>query len=132
MNLYEALDQLPLMKKAYFTWKHDIRFKRDIPKKSEQDFLKEVNKKSLDGFIKWERTAEYKNLLMLLLDSKIASDFEDIYKIVSEKSKTGDEKSIRLFLTLQKDIQQNAKLAAKTFDSVNEEDDSEDDDLLLD
>jgi len=131
MNLYEALDQLTNEKKLYFSWKHDIRFKRDIPKKSEQEFMKEVNRKSLDGFIKWERTAEYKNLLMLLLDSKIASDFEDIYKVVSDKAKTGDEKSIRLFLTLQKDIQSNAKLAAKTFASVEEEVE-EDDDLVLD
>lgn len=131
MNIYEALEQLPHMKKLYFQWKHDIRFKQDLPKKSQEDFLKEVNRKTLDGFIKWERTAEYKQLLMLLLDSRIATDFEEIYKIVSNKAKEGDEKSIRLFLTLQKDIQQNAKMAAKTF-NVIEQEFEEDDDLVLD
>ncbi|MFC0235650.1 hypothetical protein [Fictibacillus phosphorivorans] len=130
MNIYEALDQLPNLKKQYFQWKHDIRFKRDIPKKSEEDFLREVGRKSLDGFIKWERTSEYKNLLMLLLDSRIADDFEEIYKVVIKKAKEGDEKSIRIFLSLQKEIQANTKLAAKTF-KVVEEDTEEDDELEI-
>ncbi|KZZ85641.1 hypothetical protein [Bacillus sp. SJS] len=131
MNIYEALEQLPNEKKLYFSWKHDIRFKRDLPKKSAEDFMREVNRKSLDGFVKWERTAQYKNLLMLLLESKIADDFDEIYKITVNKAKEGDEKSIRLFLTLQKDIQANAKMAAKTFNSVEDEIE-EDDGLMLD
>lgn len=121
MNIYKALDQLPNEKKFYFSWKHDIRFRRDIPKKSEEDFLKEVNRKTLDGFIKWEKSNEYKQLLMLLLDSKVPSDFEEIYSVVTEKAKEGDEKSIRLFLTLQKEIQSYAKIAAKQFKSVEDE-----------
>lgn len=132
MNIFDALDQLPNEKKLYFSWKHDVRFRRGIPKKSEEDFLREVNRKTLDGFIKWEKTTEYKQLLMLLLDSKIANDFEEIYQIVTNKAKEGDEKSIRLFLTLHKEIQSNAKLAAKTFETVHDEEEQEEDGLLLD
>jgi hypothetical protein len=65
------------------------------------------------------------------LESKVANDFDNIYKIVTDKAKEGDEKSIRLFLSMQKDIQSNAKLAAKTF-TVVEDDEQEDDDLVLD
>ncbi|MFB5281916.1 hypothetical protein [Peribacillus sp. Hz7] len=131
MNIYDALDHLPAKKKAYFTWKHDIRFKRDNGKKSKEQFLKEVQMKTLDSFIKWERTSQYKSLVMLLMESRIASDFEEIYKVVTDSAKKGEEKSIRLFLTLQSDIQKNAKLAAKTFDTVEDEQE-EDDDLVLD
>ncbi|MFT8321692.1 MAG: hypothetical protein ABF649_12360 [Bacillus sp. (in: firmicutes)] len=133
MNIYEAMDQLPNEKKLYFSWKHDIRFKRDIKKKSADDFLKEVNRKTLDGFVKWEKSTEYKQLLMLLLDSKIANDFEEIYQIVTAKAKDGDDKTIRLFFTMYKEVQANAKLAAKTFEPVHDEEkEQEEDGLVLD
>ncbi|MFE4525639.1 hypothetical protein ACFRCQ_26620 [Cytobacillus firmus] len=131
MNIYEALKQTEGKKRAYFEWKHDIRFVQDSPKKSEDDFLKTVGLKTLNGFIRWEKSQEYKNLVLLLLDSKVANDYDVIYKNIVDKAKDGDEKFIRLFLSIQKDIQQNAKLAAKTFNVVEEESD-EDNDLVLD
>ena len=103
MNIYEALKQTENKKRVYFEWKHDIRFIQGVPKKSEEDFLRMVGLKTLNGFIKWERSQEYKNLLLLLLDSKVANDFDLIYKNVSDKAKDGDEKFIRLFLSMQKD-----------------------------
>ncbi|MGG4508230.1 hypothetical protein ABEP00_20195 [Heyndrickxia sporothermodurans] len=131
MNIHEALQNVSYKKQEYFKWKHDIRFNQNMPRKTEEEFLKNVELKSLNTFHRWERTQEYKNLLLLLLESKVANDFDDIYRIVTEKAKEGDEKSIRLFLSMQKDIQSNAKLAAKTFEKV-EDDESEDDDLVLD
>ncbi|MEK5521580.1 hypothetical protein [Heyndrickxia sp. FSL W8-0423] len=130
MNIHEALQNVSYKKQEYFKWKHDIRFNQNLPQKTEKEFLKMLQLKSLNTFHRWERTQEYKNLLLLLLESKVANDFDDIYRIVTEKAKDGDEKSIRLFLSMQKDIQSNAKLAAKTFEKV--EDEQEDDDLVLD
>ncbi|WP_210367423.1 hypothetical protein [Bacillus sp. REN3] len=130
MNIYEALKQTENKKRMYFEWKHDIRFVQGVPKKSEEDFLKSVGLKTLNGFIKWEKSQEYKNLVLLLLDSKVANDYDIIYKNIVDKAKDGDEKFIRLFLSIQKDITQNAKLAAKTFKTV-EEDLEEDDELDL-
>lgn len=130
MNIYEALKQTENKKRMYFEWKHDIRFVQGVPKKSEEDFLKSVGLKTLNGFIKWEKSQEYKNLVLLLLDSKVANDYDIIYKNIVDKAKDGDEKFIRLFLSIQKDIQSNAKLAAKTFKTV-EEDLEEDDELDL-
>ncbi|MEH6944014.1 hypothetical protein [Bacillus sp. JJ722] len=130
LNIYEALNKITLKKRLYFTWKHDIRFKRDVEKKSEEEFLKEVQLKTFDGFIKWEKSSEYKQLLMILLDSKVSSDFDEIYSIVSEQAKKGDEKSVRLFLSLQKEIQSYAKVAAKQFQTVIEDEQEEEDDDL--
>ncbi|MBB6445622.1 hypothetical protein [Bacillus benzoevorans] len=130
MNIHEALRNVTQKKQEYFKWKHDIRFNISEPRKSEEEFLQSVDLKTLNTFHRWERSQEYKSLLMLLLESKVANDFEDIYKIVTDKAKDGDEKSIRLFLSMQKDIQSNAKLAAKTFEKVEEIDDM--DDLVLD
>lgn len=84
----------------------------------------------MNPFLNWEKTQEYKNLLMLYLDTKIADDFQEVYSIVSDKAKQGDEKSIKLFLQLQKEVSSMAKLSAKTFESI--EDEAEDDELELD
>ena len=132
MNIYEGLKQVEYKKRLYFEWKHDIRFDQTLPQKTEEEFLRMVGAKTLNGFIKWERSQEYKNLLLLLLESKVANDFDLIYKNVSDKAKDGDEKFIRLFLSMQKDIQQNAKLAAKTFTVVEDDSEQDDDVLVLD
>ncbi|MCM2603743.1 hypothetical protein NDQ57_03375 [Rossellomorea marisflavi] len=131
MNIYEALKQTESKKRQYFEWKHDIRFVQEMAKKSEAEFLKTVGLKTINGFIRWEKTQEYKSLVLLLLDSKVANDYDMIYKNIVSQAKEGDEKFIRLFLTIQKDIQTNAKLAAKTFVPVVEEDDEEDSGLDL-
>lgn len=131
MNIHQALNNITWKKRYYFQWKHDIRFDRTVPRKTEEEFLRSVNLKTLNSFKQWERTAEYKNLLLLLLESRVANDFDEIYKIVSDKAKDGDEKSIRLFLSIQKDIQQNARLAAKTFEDVDIDVEEEDEELDL-
>jgi|SRR5699024_8773101 len=133
MNLHEALQQVSWKRKEYFQWKHDIKYSRQIPKKTEEQFLKTVELKTFNSFVKWERTAEYKQLLILLLDSKIAEDMQDIYAKVTEDAKTGDDKAVKLFLSLQKEISTNAKNAQKVFNSVAKEDEEDDsDDLILD
>lgn len=131
MNIYQALKQTETKKRAYFEWKHDIRFVQEVPKKTEEEFLRTVGLKTINGFIRWEKSQEYKSLVLLLLDSKVANDYDMIYKNVVDKAKDGDEKFIRLFLSIQKDIQANAKLAARTFEVVADEDEEEDSDLDL-
>ncbi|MED0665312.1 hypothetical protein P4T04_03175 [Bacillus badius] len=131
MNIHEALKSVSYKKQEYFKWKHDIRFNREVPPKTEEEFLKTIGNKTLNSFKQWERSQEYKGLLLLLLESRVANDFDEIYKIVSDKAKEGDEKSIRLFLSMQKDIQSNAKLASKTFHSVVEDEPEDDEGLDL-
>lgn len=127
MNIYEALKQTDYRFAEYFKYLHpELRFDHDRPLKSEQEFLKTVNRKSMSPFYRWEKSTEYKNLLMLYLDYKVNDDYEQIYSIVSDKAKQGDEKAIRLFLTLQKDIQSMAKSIKKTFNEVEEIEEEDD------
>lgn len=130
MNIYEALEHVPKLKAEYFKWKHDIRFDRRIPKKTEDEFLRLVDKKTLNSFIKWEKSSDYKQLLSIYLDSCIANDMDEIYRKVSEQAKTGDAASVKLFLQLQKDISVNAKNAISVFEKNDEELEVEEDDGL--
>lgn len=132
MNIYEALKSVDEKKAEYFKYLHpELRFDHSKPLKSEEDFLRLVDRKSMAAFHRWEKSHEYKHLIILYLDYKVNQDYEKIYNIVSETALKGDEKSIRLFITLQKDIQQNAKLASKTFTVVEDEEETEDDDGLV-
>jgi two-component sensor histidine kinase len=131
VNIYEALKNTEWRFAEYFKYKFpDLRYDQSRPLKTEQDFLNLVARKSMNPFLNWEKTQEYKNLLMLYLDTKIADDFQEVYSIVSNKAKQGDEKAIKLFLQLQKEVSSMAKLSAKTFESI--EDETEDDELELD
>ncbi|SDC80780.1 hypothetical protein SAMN05421663_104168 [Terribacillus halophilus] len=133
MTIYDALKTINWQKAEYFKFKFpDLRFDQSKPLKSEDDFMKTVNRKSMNAFTKWEKTSEYKYLIQLYLDTKIADDYEEIYKIVAEKAKGGEEKSIRLFLTLQKDIQQNSKMAAKSLEQSEDDNETEEEDSDLD
>lgn len=128
MDIYDALKQTDYRFREYFKYLHpDLRFDQTKPLKTEEEFLRSVNRKSMAPFHRWEKTAEYKNLLILYLDYKVNDDYEQIYNIVVEKAKQGDEKAIKLFLTLQKDIQNMAKSIKKSFfvEKENEEDDHE-------
>lgn len=131
MNIYDALKQTDYRFREYFKYLHpDLRFDQTKPLKTEEEFLRSVNRKSMAPFHRWEKSAEYKNLLILYLDYKVNDDYEQIYNIVTEKAKQGDEKAIRLFLTLQKDIQSMAKSIKKSF-VVEKENEEEDDELDL-
>lgn len=134
MNLNDVLSQMDKSKDwrlaQYFRWKHDIKYDQTREKRTEEDFLRNVNRKTMNSFIQFERTTEYKQLLILLLESQIAEDMQEIYSKVTEDAKSGDDKAVRLFIALQKEITNTAKLAKQTF--VNQEDDDSDDDLILD
>lgn len=132
MNIHEALKSINWQKAEYFKYKFpELRYDQSKPLKSEEDFLRLVDRKSMNPFTKWEKTNEYKNLIQLYLNTKIADDMEKVYEVVSSKAIKGDDKAVRLFISLQKEIQSNAKLAAKTFKS-NEDEVEEEDDLILD
>lgn len=131
MNITEALFKIPLKKRLYFEWKFNIRFDQNREPLTEEKFLKLVGQKSLNSFIRWERSQEYKDLVALYLQSRTANDLQEIYNVVSEKAKTGDEKAVKLFLALTKEIQEHAKNAIKDFNGIDTKDDEEDDDLIV-
>ncbi|MBS3679941.1 hypothetical protein KGF86_06930 [Ornithinibacillus massiliensis] len=133
MNIYQALKQTDFRFAEYFKYLHpELRFDRDRPLKSEEEFLKTVNRKSMSPFYRWEKSNEYKNLLMLYLDYKVNDDYEDIYNLVSKKAKeTGDPQTVKLFLQLQKDIQSNAKLVKHNYKTEIEDHEKDEDEFDL-
>ncbi|MEK4759614.1 hypothetical protein MHH85_05065 [Viridibacillus sp. FSL E2-0187] len=131
-NLHEAIKQIDDNKAKYFRYKFpDLRFDQSTELKTEDDFLKSVNRKSMNSFFRWEKTDEYKALSILYMNMKMTQDYEKIYKVVSEQAVTGDEKAIKLFISLQKDIQSNVKVAASILNTGSTEEESEDDSLSL-
>lgn len=126
MNISEAIKTVKNEYAMYFKYKFpEMAFDKSKPMKSEEEFLKTVGRKSMNGFERWEKTDEYKMLVTLYLNTRVIKDYEEIYNIVSDQAKKGDEKSIKLFFTLNKELQQQSKMAAAYF--VNESDEEEDD-----
>lgn len=128
ITLEEMLKKVNHKKAEYFKWKFDIRYDQRLPKKTEDEFLKYVNARTLNAFINWEKDPEYKALLQLYLDYKSTQDFEEIYNLVSEKAKTdGNDKDVKLFLQLKKEIKDNQFIVKEIF----KEDENEIDDLQV-
>jgi rubrerythrin len=84
----------------------------------------------MNTYLKWEKSAEYRALVALYLQSKTANDLHEIYKEVSTKAKTGDEKAVKLFLQLNKEVAEHAKQAVKILGDVGEAEE-EDDGLIV-
>ncbi|MEK5232047.1 hypothetical protein MHB42_09755 [Lysinibacillus sp. FSL K6-0232] len=124
MNIYEALNKLTWKKKEYFLWKHNLSVLREVPL-TEEELCKRIQSKSLSYMKKWEKTEQYHNLVNIMIESQAGKDLEDIYAIVKEKALTGDEKSIKLLLDLQKQVQAYNKQSTKVNKSTNTYDDLE-------
>jgi hypothetical protein len=124
MNIYEALNTLSWKKKEYFLWKHNLSVLREIPL-TEEELCHKIKHKSLSYMKKWEKTEQYHNLVNIMIESQAGKDLEDIYAIVKEKALTGDEKSIKLLLDLQKQVQAYNKQANKGKQSTNTYDELE-------
>jgi len=131
MNISQALKQISWDRAEYFKYKFpESKFDKTLPQKTEEEFLSTVGKKTMNPYYRWEKTSEYKALVSILLQSRVADDLQDIYNAVSDNARTGDEKAVKLFLQLTKEIDNLAKSAQAVVDNEkgNKE---EDDDLIL-
>lgn len=124
MNIYEALNKLTWKKKEYFLWKHNLSVLREVPL-TEEEICNKIKSKSLSYMKKWEKTEEYHALVNLYIESQAGKDLEELYAIIKEKALTGDEKSIKLLLDLQKQVQAYNKQTNKGKHSNNTYDDLE-------
>ncbi|SFM41271.1 hypothetical protein [Salibacterium qingdaonense] len=130
MNIYDALQHVPLKKRMYFLWKHDLEFDKTRQKKTEQQFLKSVEAKTMNPYIKWENSNEYQALLSILMKMKVIHDIEKVYKTVSDKAKEGDSKAIDTLLKIKKEIDQSAQVAEDLFRQPKDSKDKNEDDGL--
>lgn len=133
MTINEALQRLPYKKAEYFRFRFpDCRF-FDGEQITKEQFLKRVGLKTLATFERWERTAEWKSLIALYLESQFANNLLTIFQVVKNKALEGEDKSVKLYLQLGKEIEQLAKAApamlAKRKGKQEEEEDE--DDLII-
>lgn len=132
MNIYEALKKTEFRFAEYFKYLHpELRFNQELPVKTEEDFLRLVARKSMAPFYRWEKSNDYKMLMQLYLDYRMTKDYEEIYNVVSDQAKKGDDKAVKLFIQLQKEISSNAKSVSKMFEQ-NADDTEDNDDLDID
>ena len=130
-TIYEALEHCSVVNRTYFMWKHGLKFDQTREKWTEQQLLTNTNRKTFNGFKKWERTPEYKALLAIYLDSRMASDLEEIYEKVAENAKSGESASVKLYLALTKELQAQKKAAIQFLNSSDVVEEEEDEDLDL-
>ena len=121
-------------KYAYFMWRNGLsNSNRNFADFTEQDIIEKYCKGSLKkyGNLKqWENTEEYAELMNLLLLERSNKDFVEIYNVVSEKAKQGDDKAIKTFLVLQNELKKSVK-TKKLNKQEQQEEIEEDDDLIL-
>lgn len=124
MNIYQALKQVKDWRMAeYFKWKFQIRYNQQLPQKTEEEFLRFVDRKTINPYIEWEKSEEYLNLVNIYLHSKTANDLVDIYEAVVDKARTGEKGAIEMFLRLSKEISSTTKQAKKKM-KVDEDEDT--------
>ncbi|MGG3845573.1 hypothetical protein [Aeribacillus composti] len=132
MNIHQALSKLDWRKRAYFMRKFQIRSPKNehILNMSDEEFLQWADRKSMIVFHNWEQTDEYWELYMIYMRGKMQRDLETVYDVVSEKAKQGDEKAVKLFLQLHKNMTQLEKSMNRT-KTKQEQVEEDDDDLEI-
>lgn len=132
MTINEALQQIPWKKAEYFRYRFpDCRF-FDSEQITEEQFLNRVGLKTLATFERWERTAEWKSLVALYLESQFANNLLTIFQVVKNRALEGEDKAVKLYLQLGKEIEQLAKAAPSMLaKKKGKEQDDDEDDLII-
>lgn len=124
MTFREAYRKCTKENREYFKYKYpEVRFDKSKPPKTEEELLKATNRKTMNGFLEWEKTQEYQTLVALYLQTKVMNDIEKIYDVVREKALDGDDKAITTFLKLNKEINLIIKVSAELTSVEDDEDD---------
>ena len=128
MTLDEQLARTNLKYKRYFRWKFKLSSRgREFNDRPLEEIMRIDQIKSKETYYAWEKTAEYQHLVNLYIMSQAANDLIEIYNVVCDKAKKGDNKAVDTVLKLQKSIALTIKQNSKVDNSapVDEEDDLE-------
>ncbi|WP_394175597.1 hypothetical protein [Guptibacillus hwajinpoensis] len=127
MNIHDALNELPFMYQAWFKYRFPTLW-FDGKERTLEQVLKTTNRKTDMGFKRWEKSEQFKNLVVLYLSSQTAEDLIAMYNTVRDKAcDQGDDKAVKLLLQLQKEIEHHRKQAIAAFKIVKDEVEEEDD-----
>ena len=132
-GIHKALEKVDWRKRAYFMRKFQIRTAKNahILAMSDEEFLQWADRRTMTVFHNWEQTDEYFEIYMLYMKLKMQRDLETVYVVVSEKAKQGDEKAVKLFLQLHKDMTQLQKAMNRTQTKQEKVQEDDEDDLEI-
>lgn len=129
-SLLQELNKLDKPTKMwFFLWKNKLKnTKTDYSSFTKEEFIQRFCKGNLQRFNYleevWTKTDEYEKLVYLMLSGNSINDLVEIFNIVRENAKKGDDKAIKTYLILQKEIKKNIK-PVKDKDTVEPEDEDE-------
>lgn len=125
-------------KRHYFMWRNGlVNNFMDYSGITQDEFINKYCEGSKDSFRYlqlWEQSDEYNNLMQILLKQRMQTDFVEIYNAVRDKALKGDDKAVKTFLSLQKEVKANVKEIDKIKVDKNTETEpetEEDDGLML-
>lgn len=131
-KLDELIDALPPYLKEFVFFKHpELKFHKG-GFKTEEQLMKATGRRTMGTFNKFERSATFQKIEIMILQRQVGKDIIDIYEIVKEKALAGDRLAIADLLKLSKAIDQIVKQAdeEETKDKEVVEEIEEDDDLI--
>lgn len=125
MTIYEVLKKLPYKKQIYIKWKFNIWMDKE-KRMSEEEFLKQVDLKTMGTYNRWERTPEFRHVQSIVLATKQANDLLTIYENLKKKVEADpNPKDIEMMLKLMKEINLHNKEAEKYFSADDEDEEDE-------
>lgn len=132
LTINEALSQIPFHKAEYFRYKFpDVRYDQSRQCLDEEQFLLRVGRSTIYTYHRWEKSAQWRTLVALYLESKMANELLEMYQAVKDNALKGDEKAVKLYLQLGKEIQQMARQTPLLSSRKKKAEDNEDDDDLI-
>ena len=87
--------------------------KRKLICEKHKDFINKYcdgSQQKFNYLHQWEKSPEYERLINIMLAEHSANDLLEIYNIVRENAKKGDDKAIKTYLILNKEIKNNIKV----------------------
>lgn len=104
-DIRKVINEMAFDKRLYIYYKFpELRSKNVGHQSTEEELLQSTGRKTMDGFKTWEKTPEYNMFLALYLEQKAIKDIYDVYEVVKADALKGDDKSVKLLLSLNKEI----------------------------
>ena len=70
-DIKRSIKNITFENREYFKFKFpDVRFDKRKAPKTEEELLRATNRKTMNGFLEWEKSPEYANLVAIYLQSK--------------------------------------------------------------
>lgn len=93
-----------------------------------EKYKKYITEKGMKLFKGWESTDEYLTLYNLMMQEQSNKDLYKIYEVVRDKALQGDDKAVKTFLLLQKEIKKKSNTLEKSdVDDIESQEENKDD-----